>query len=179
MNPLASEPALAPRLPAAQAPTSFVVPPRTVRRFAILTCLDARLDPTRLLGVPEGSAHVIRNAGGRVSHETIQALVLSHQLMGTREWFLIQHTDCGIRLPDEEAAAVLAGDAPAIVTGSPASFTTLRAAVAADLNRLRQHPRMPADVQVFGYVYDVHHNQLIEVRYNSLLAVPVAGQGAR
>ncbi|MCR5889475.1 hypothetical protein LRS06_17200 [Hymenobacter sp. J193] len=67
------------------------------RRFAILTCMDARLDPTRLLGVPEGSAHVLRNAGGRVTDETLQALLLSHQVLGTREWFLIQHTDCWMR----------------------------------------------------------------------------------
>lgn len=125
--------------------------------------MDARLDPTRLLGVPEGSAHVLRNAGGRVTDETLQALLLSHQVFGTREWFLIQHTDCGVRLPDADLAAVLSDETPAVVAPVPASFSDLTKAVAADLIRVQQHPHVPAEVQVFGYVYDVRHNQLLEV----------------
>lgn len=125
--------------------------------------MDARLDPTRLLGVPEGSAHVLRNAGGRVTDETLQALLLSHQVFGTREWFLIQHTDCGVRLPDADLAAVLSDETPAVVALVPASFSDLTKAVAADLIRVQQHPHVPAEVQVFGYVYDVRHNQLLEV----------------
>ncbi|WP_196956923.1 beta-class carbonic anhydrase [Hymenobacter guriensis] len=134
------------------------------RRFAILTCMDARLDPTRLLGVPEGSAHVLRNAGGRVTDETLQALLLSYQVLGTREWFLIQHTDCGVRLPDEALAAVLSSAVPMVVVPAPASFSDLTKAVAADLARIHQHPHLPAEVRVFGYVYDVRHNQLLEVQ---------------
>ncbi|QIX60300.1 carbonic anhydrase [Hymenobacter lutimineralis] len=136
----------------------------STRRFAILTCMDARLDPTRLLGVPEGSAHVLRNAGGRVTDETLQALLLSHQVLGTREWFLIQHTDCGMRLSDEMLAAALSDKAPVIVTGAPASFPELRQAVVEDLARVHRHPHLPVGVRVFGYVFDVRHNQLLEVR---------------
>ncbi|UOR06456.1 carbonic anhydrase [Hymenobacter aerilatus] len=134
------------------------------RRFAILTCMDARLDPTRLLGVPKGSAHVLRNAGGRVTDEMLQALLLSHQVLGTREWFLIQHTDCGVHLPDADLAATLSNKVPVITALMPASFPALTAAVASDLARICQHPQLPAEIHVFGYVYDVRHNQLLEVQ---------------
>src|SRR6476660_2789839 len=65
------------------------------RRFAVLTCMDARLDPAKFAGLAEGDAHVIRNAGGRASDDAIRSLVISHKLQGTREWFVIHHTGCG------------------------------------------------------------------------------------
>src|ERR1700678_3007545 len=66
------------------------------RRFAILTCMDARIDPAKLAGLAEGDAHVIRNAGGRASDDAIRSLVISHRVLGTREFFVIHHTDCGM-----------------------------------------------------------------------------------
>src|ERR1035437_2263522 len=66
------------------------------RRFAILTCMDARLDPAKYAGLSEGDAHVIRNAGGRASDDAIRSLVISYKLLGTKEWFVIHHTDCGM-----------------------------------------------------------------------------------
>ena len=66
------------------------------RKFAIVTCMDARLDPAKFVGLAEGDAHVIRNAGGRVNEETIRSLIISHKLLGTQEWFVIHHTDCGM-----------------------------------------------------------------------------------
>src|SRR5256884_7566642 len=66
------------------------------RHFAILTCMDARLDPAKYAGLAEGDAHVIRNAGGRASDDAIRSLVISYKLLGTREWFVIHHTDCGM-----------------------------------------------------------------------------------
>src|SRR5688572_6780091 len=66
------------------------------RRFAILTCMDARIDPAKLAGSSEGDAHVLRNAGGRASDDAIRSLVISHKLLGTREWFVIHHTNCGM-----------------------------------------------------------------------------------
>ena len=66
------------------------------RSFAILTCMDARLDPAKYAGLAEGDAHVIRNAGGRASDDAIRALVISYKLLGTKEWFVIHHTDCGM-----------------------------------------------------------------------------------
>src|SRR3974390_2883898 len=72
----------------------LAMPP--ARRFAVLTCMDARLDPAKLAGLSEGDAHVIRNAGGRASDDAIRSLVISYKLLGTREWFVIHHTNCGM-----------------------------------------------------------------------------------
>src|ERR1700734_2046625 len=74
----------------------LALPP--ARRFAILTCMDARLDPAKYAGLAEGDAHVIRNAGGRASDDAIRSLVISYKLLGTKEWFVIHHTDCGMQL---------------------------------------------------------------------------------
>src|SRR5512141_190937 len=74
----------------------LAMPP--ARRFAILTCMDARLDPARIAGLAEGDAHVIRNAGGRASDDAIRSLVISYKLLGTREWFVIHHSECGMAL---------------------------------------------------------------------------------
>src|SRR5579871_5337174 len=76
--------------------TNLALPP--ARRFAILTCMDARIDPAKLAGLREGDAHVIRNAGGRASDDAIRSLVISYKLLGTREWFVIHHTNCGMEL---------------------------------------------------------------------------------
>src|SRR5471030_3021636 len=74
----------------------LALPP--ARHFAILTCMDARLDPAKYAGLAEGDAHVIRNAGGRASDDAIRSLVISYKLLGTKEWFVIHHTDCGMQL---------------------------------------------------------------------------------
>src|SRR6476619_3284617 len=74
----------------------LVSPP--ARQFAILTCMDARLDPAKFAGLAEGDAHVIRNAGGRASDDAIRSLVISYKLLGTREWFVVHHSDCGMQL---------------------------------------------------------------------------------
>ena len=78
----------------------LAMPP--ARRFAILTCMDARLDPAKFAGLAEGDAHVIRNAGGRASDDAIRSLVISHKLLGTKEWFVIHHTDCGMETFTDE-----------------------------------------------------------------------------
>src|ERR1035437_4864227 len=74
--------------------SSLTLPP--ARQFAVLTCMDARLDPANYAGLSEGDAHVIRNAGGRASDDAIRSLVISYKLLGTKEWFVIHHTDCGM-----------------------------------------------------------------------------------
>ena len=74
----------------------LALPP--ARGFAILTCMDARLDPAKYAGLAEGDAHVIRNAGGRATDDAIRSLVISHKLLGTREWFVVHHTNCGMEL---------------------------------------------------------------------------------
>jgi carbonic anhydrase len=86
----------------------LALPP--ARRFAILTCMDARLDPAKYAGLSEGDAHVIRNAGGRASDDAIRSLVISHKLLGTLEWFVIHHTNCGMELFRDDAMAGLLDD---------------------------------------------------------------------
>ncbi len=79
---------------------NLALPP--ARGFAILTCMDARLDPAKYAGLAEGDAHVIRNAGGRATDDAIRSLVISHKLLGTKEWFVIHHTNCGMQLFSDE-----------------------------------------------------------------------------
>jgi carbonic anhydrase len=86
----------------------LALPP--ARKFAILTCMDARLDPAKYAGLSEGDAHVIRNAGGRASDDAIRSLVISHKLLGTREWFLIHHTNCGMELFTDDVIGDLLDD---------------------------------------------------------------------
>src|SRR5271170_2023384 len=82
------------------AKSELAMPP--ARRFAILTCMDARLDPAKYAGLAEGDAHVIRNAGGRASDDAIRSLVISYKLLGTKEWFVVHHTNCGMEFFTDE-----------------------------------------------------------------------------
>ena len=86
----------------------LALPP--ARGFAILTCMDARLDPAKYAGLAEGDAHVIRNAGGRATDDAIRSLVISHKLLGTKEWFVIHHTNCGMELFSDEIISDLLED---------------------------------------------------------------------
>ena len=90
----------------------LALPP--ARGFAILTCMDARLDPARYAGLSEGDAHVIRNAGGRASDDAIRSLVISYKLLGTAEWFVIHHSDCGMEFFTND-----------VIRGLPVSYTHL------------------------------------------------------
>jgi carbonic anhydrase len=164
------------------------------RRFAILTCMDARLDPARFAGLAEGDAHVIRNAGGRASDDAIRSLVISHKLLGTLEWFVIHHTDCGMELFTDETMGDLLAESLATATygpegwrnqeaagGSPAgryvSWLTIRdqaRSVVDDVQRIRTHPLVPKGVPIYGYVYDVKTGRLAEIA-----AAAAAGRAAQ
>jgi len=153
------------------------------RRFAILTCMDARLLPGGFAGLAEGDAHVIRNAGGRASDDAIRSLVISHKLLGTREWFVIHHTDCGMQLFTDDIIAGLlersldtaeidengwrdVGQGPGSVVGRYIkwhTFSNLEQSVLDDVRRIRSHPLVPATIPIYGYVYDVKSGRLIEV----------------
>ncbi len=153
------------------------------RRFAILTCMDARLDPAKYAGLSEGDAHVIRNAGGRASDDAIRSLVISYKLLGTREFFVVHHTDCGMALfTDEimrdllsrslETATVDAsgwrdvGSGPGSTAGTYVNWLTfkdLAHSVIEDVQRIRAHPLVPASIPVYGYIYDVRTGRLLEV----------------
>ena len=159
----------------------LALPP--ARRFAILTCMDARLHPSKYAGLAEGDAHVIRNAGGRASDDAIRSLVISYKLLGTREWFVIHHTNCGMELfTDEIMRDLLAsslktatfdgkawhdsGAGPGSTEGHFVDWLTIKEqsrSVAADVKRIRSHPLVPRDRPIYGYLYDVATGKLVEV----------------
>jgi carbonic anhydrase len=159
----------------------LALPP--ARRFAILTCMDARLDPAKYAGLSEGDAHVIRNAGGRASDDAIRSLVISYKLLGTQEFFVVHHTDCGMEFfTDEVMRGLLAsslqtaqlgpdgftdvGEGPGSTEAAYIDWLTIadqRGAVVDDVTRIRRHPLVPASIPVYGYVYDVRTGRLIEV----------------
>ena len=160
---------------------NLALPP--ARRFAILTCMDARLDPAKYAGLREGDAHVIRNAGGRASDDAIRSLVISYKLLGTKEWFVIHHTDCGMALFTDtiirgllksslETAQIGEGGWEDVGQGLGSdegdfinwlAFTDETSSVVADVTRIRHHPLVPRSIPVYGYVYDVRSGKLIEV----------------
>jgi len=161
--------------------SKLVMPP--ARRFAILTCMDARLDPAKFAGLAEGDAHVIRNAGGRASDDAIRSLVISYKLLGTQEFFVIHHTNCGMEFfTNEVIRGLLAnsletaelssagfrdvGKGPGSRAGEFIDFLTIkdqRQSVLDDVNRIRNHPLVPKSIPVHGYIYDVTSGKLLEV----------------
>jgi carbonic anhydrase len=159
----------------------LALPP--ARGFAILTCMDARLDPAKYAGLAEGDAHVIRNAGGRASDDAIRSLVISHKLLGTNTWFVVHHTNCGMELfTDEVIRGLLAkslktasfaagawkdpGGTDGSHQGDFIDWLTIREqaeSITTDVERIRNHPLVPKDIPIFGYLYQVETGRLVEV----------------
>lgn len=132
-------------------------------RVAVVACMDARLDPARFLGLEEGDAHVIRNAGGRAA-DAIRSLVISQQLLGTREVMVIHHTDCGmLTFTDAQLRAKLHDELHADTDIDFLSFSDLEQSVREDVRTLRESPLLLKDVPVRGFAYDVHTGELHEV----------------
>ena len=160
---------------------SLALPP--ARQFAILTCMDARLDPAKYAGLSEGDAHVIRNAGGRASDDAIRSLVISYKLLGTKEWFVIHHSNCGMEFfTDESIRGLLSksletaalgeegfydvGKGPGSEDGAYIDWLTIsdrNKAVLDDVSRIRRHSLVPSNIPIYGYIYDVATGSLIEV----------------
>jgi carbonic anhydrase len=140
------------------------LPGRPAKGLAVIACMDARLDPNRILGLELGDAHVIRNAGGVVTDDEIRSLAISQHLLGTEEVVLVFHTDCGMqKFTAEELAARLeesAGERPPWAAGS---FDDLDAAVRDNVRRVRESPFVPRTDSVRGFVYDVETGELREV----------------
>jgi carbonic anhydrase len=159
----------------------LALPP--ARRFAILTCMDARLDPAKYAGLSEGDAHVIRNAGGRASDDAIRSLVISYKLLGTAEWLVIHHSDCGMEFFTNELMSDLLAQSLETAAlgsngfhdigagpGSPAgkdidwlTITDREQSVVDDVRRIRNHPLVPSRISIYGYVYNVKTGALEEV----------------
>ncbi len=143
--------------------TKGEVPMPPGRKIAVVACMDARLDPAKFLGLGEGDAHVIRNAGGRAA-DAIRSLVISQQLLGTREIAVIHHTDCGmLTFTEEQLHQKLHDDLHVHAEIEFLPFTDLEQSVRDDVDALRTSPLLLPDVPVRGYVYDVHTGQLHEV----------------
>ena len=171
--------------------SELALPP--ARRFAILTCMDARLDPAKYAGLVEGDAHVIRNAGGRATDDAIRSLVISHKLLGTGEWFVIHHTNCGMELFADEVIADLLEDdlGTAAFDGKKWSnphhhgghaaghfikwhtISHNENSVTLDVRRIREHPLVPKTIPIYGFIYDVRTGRLNEVN-----AATAAGKAA-
>jgi carbonic anhydrase len=135
------------------------------RRLAIVTCMDARLDPAKFLGLEEGDAHVIRNAGGLVTEDAIRSLVISHWLLGTQEVAVLAHTDCGmLTFSNDDLRGKLRVEA-----GADASevdfrpFADLEESVRDSVQRIRESPLLPESLEVSGWVYDVRSGRIAEV----------------
>ncbi len=159
----------------------LALPP--ARRFAILTCMDARLDPAKYAGLSEGDAHVIRNAGGRASDDAIRSLVISYKLLGTQEWFVVHHTDCGMEFfTDETMRSLLAsslqtaalgengfhdvGTGPGTQEAAYVDWLTISdplGSVVADVERIRASRMVPGTIPIYGFIYDVRSGRLVEV----------------
>lgn len=153
------------------------------RHFAILTCMDARLDPAKFAGLAEGDAHVIRNAGGRASDDAIRSLVISYKLLGTKEWFVIHHTDCGMETFTNEIMGNLLASSLKTATldmqgwhdnhdgagteeGRYIQWLTIadpQQSVVEDVKRIRSSPMVPPGIPIYGYIYNCSTGQLEEV----------------
>jgi carbonic anhydrase len=147
----------------------LALPP--ARRFTVLTCMDARLDPAKFAGLAEGDAHVIRNAGGRASDDAIRSLVISYKLLGTQEFFVIHHTNCGMEFFSNDVMRGLlassletaeltpngfrdVGRGPGSKAGEYIEWLTIRdqkQAVIDDVERIRNHPLVPRSIPVYGF----------------------------
>jgi carbonic anhydrase len=153
------------------------------RHFAILTCMDARLNPAKYAGLSEGDANVIRNAGGRASDDAIRSLVISHKLLGTHEFFVIHHTNCEMELFTNEITARLLksshdtalidatgwhdhGSAQGSDVGEHTDWLTFSdnaRIVTEDVARIRNRPLVPTYIPIHGVIYDVASGKLVEV----------------
>jgi carbonic anhydrase len=134
------------------------------RRLAVLACMDARLDPAALLGLEDGDAHVIRNAGGVVTDDAIRSLAISQNLLGTEEIVLIHHTDCGmLTFTDEQLAARLEEETGSRPEWRAHTFSDLEQDVRDSIGRIRESPFVPNAGSVRGFVYEVETGRLREV----------------
>lgn len=159
------------------------LPMPPARHLAILTCMDARLDPAKFAGLKEGDAHVIRNAGGRATEDAIRSLVISYKLLGTNEWMVVHHTDCGMETFTNEVMRLLLskslktarisgndwqdlGDGNGSTEGEFIEWLPIKnhtRDICADVSRIRNHPLVPKEIPIYGYIYEVRTGRLQEV----------------
>lgn len=140
--------------------------PRPERKLAVLTCMDTRLS-IRTLGLRTGDAHIIRNAGGIVTEDALRSLVVSHYLLGTCEFMVINHTDCGLMQASEQELRTRIQNRAGTAVVAPAffyAFQNVEENVRQQLEKLNTHPWVPKSVAVRGFVYDVSTGKLREIK---------------
>ena len=153
------------------------------KSIAILTCMDTRINIEKVCGLESGEAHIIRNAGGKVTDDTIRSFVVSYKLLGTKDWFVIQHTDCGLsKITDEKMASLLESDLETASfengdwnsnkndnseSGSSFghqvewnTFLDLKKSILEDIEKIKNHPLTPSHINVYGLIYDVKTGEL-------------------
>ncbi len=142
------------------------LPMPPARKLAVVACMDARLTLEQALGLKTGDAHVIRNAGGIVTEDALRSLLISHHLLGTQEFLIINHTDCGmLTFKDEELRTRLERDT-GTATVAPVhffAFSNLEENVRRQIQKVRSHPWIPKSISVRGFIYDVKAGRLKEI----------------
>ena len=136
------------------------------KRLAVLTCMDARLEPLKFLGLELGDAHVIRNAGGRASDDAIRSLVISNMFLGTNEWMVIHHSDCGMETFTQEEMGKLLKEKFNTVEGEFINWLSISdriESVKNDVLHIREHPLVSDDIKLSGYLFDTKTGELTEV----------------
>ncbi len=145
--------------------SNLAMPP--ARKLAVVACMDARLNIEQMLGLKTGEAHIIRNAGGILTEDALRSLIISHYLLGTREFMFIHHTDCGMltfKDADLEAKLRRTSGTAAVVPGRFYAFTNLEEDVREQMEKARVHPWIPKDTTLRGFIYDVKTGKLSEVK---------------
>ena len=134
------------------------------RKVAVVACMDARLDPAKILGIDEGDAHVIRNAGGVVTEDALRSLAISQRLLGTEEIVLVHHTDCGmVTFKDDEVKDAILADVGIRPSFALEAFPDADDDVRQSIARIRADPFIPRKDAVRGFVYEVETGKLREV----------------
>jgi carbonic anhydrase len=136
------------------------------RKLAVVACMDARLMVDQMLGLKTGDAHIIRNAGGIVTEDALRSLILSHHLLGTQEFMIINHTDCGMLTFKDEDVREKLQQLTGTATVAPVhfhAFSDLEENVRRQAQKVKSHPWVPKDIPVRGFIYDVKTGRLREV----------------
>jgi len=142
------------------------LPMPPARKLAIVACMDARLHVEEMLGLKAGDAHIIRNAGGIITGDEVRSLIVSHYLLGTQEFMIVNHTDCGMLTFKDEELLDRLRRATGVSTVAPATFhafSNVEANVREQIQKLRSHPWIPQSIPVRGFVFDNKTGRLKEV----------------
>ena len=148
------------------------LPKPPARKLAIVACMDARLTVEQLLGLKTGDAHIIRNAGGIVTEDALRSLIISHHLLGTEEFIIMNHTDCGMLTFKDSALRAQLQEKTGAIASEPKhfhAFGDLEENVRRQIDRIGAHPWIPKHIPVRGFIYDVKTGQLKEVESKAAL----------